>query len=111
MLNDIQIKALKALKATGVRYEITFGNGLYLDITPTGAKIWRYRYRLHGQREKVTIGPYPAIGLKEANAQVLGTGCRWSPRESHPPANKCAKSNGQAKRALLRNWRPSTGPT
>lgn len=68
MLNDIQIKALKA---TGVRYEISFGKGLYLDITPAGTKIWRYRYRLHGQREKVTIGPYPAIGLKEANAQYL----------------------------------------
>ncbi len=66
MLSDIQIKALKA---TGVRYEVTFGKGLYLDITPTGSKIWRYRYRLHGQREKVTIGPYPEIGLKEANAQ------------------------------------------
>jgi len=68
MLNDLQIKALKA---TGKRYEITCGNGLYLDVTPTGSKIWRYRYRLHGQREKVTIGPYPAIGLKDANARHL----------------------------------------
>lgn len=68
MLNDLQIKALKA---TGKRYEATFGGGLYLDITPTGSKIWRYRYRLHGQREKVTIGPYPAIGLKDANAKYL----------------------------------------
>ncbi len=68
MLNDLQIKALKA---TGKRYEITFGNGLYLDITPTGSKIWRFRYRLHGQREKVTIGPYPAIGLKDANSKYL----------------------------------------
>ncbi|MBU1363957.1 MAG: tyrosine-type recombinase/integrase [Gammaproteobacteria bacterium] len=68
MLNDLQIKALKA---TGKRYEITCGNGLYLDVTPTGSKIWRFRYRLHGQREKVTIGPYPAIGLKDANARHL----------------------------------------
>ena len=68
MLNDLQIKAIKA---TGKRYEITFGNGLYLDVTPTGSKIWRFRYRLHGQREKVTIGPYPAIGLKDANTKYL----------------------------------------
>lgn len=68
MLNDLQIKALKA---TGKRYEVTFSGGLYLDITPTGSKIWRYRYRLHGQREKVTIGKYPAIGLKDANAKHL----------------------------------------
>ena len=68
MLNDLQIKALKA---TGKRYEVAFSNGLYLDVTPTGSKIWRYRYRLHGQREKVTIGPYPIIGLKDANAKYL----------------------------------------
>lgn len=68
MLNDLQIKALKG---TGARYEVAFGGGLYIDVTPTGSKIWRYRYRLHGQREKVTIGPYPAIGLKDANAKYL----------------------------------------
>lgn len=68
MLNDLQIKALKA---TGKRYEVAFSNGLYLDVTPTGSKIWRYRYRLHGQREKVTIGPYPGVGLKDANAKYL----------------------------------------
>ena len=68
MLNDIQIKALKA---TGRRYEVTFQAGLYLDITAAGIKTWRYRYRLLGQREKVTIGQYPAISLKEANARHL----------------------------------------
>ena len=68
MLNDLQIKALKA---TGKRYEVAFSGGLYLDITSTGSKIWRFRYRLLGQREKVTIGPYPAISLKDANARYL----------------------------------------
>ncbi len=68
MLNDSQIKALKA---TGARYEVAFKDGLYLDVTAAGVKTWRYRYRLHGQREKITIGPYPAIGLKQANAKHL----------------------------------------
>lgn len=68
MLNDAKIKAAKA---TGKRYELADGDGLYLDVTPTGSKIWRYRYRLLGQREKVTIGPYPAIPLSEARARRL----------------------------------------
>ena len=29
------------------------------------AKVWRYRYRLNGKREKVTIGPYPAIPIAD----------------------------------------------
>lgn len=68
MLNDMQIKALKA---TGKRYEVSFKDGLYLDVTASGVKTWRYRYRLQGQREKIIIGPYPAIGLKQANAKHL----------------------------------------
>lgn len=68
--NDAQIRALKA---TGQRYERTVDgkDGLYLDVTAIGVKVWRYRYRLLGQREKVTIGPYPVITLSEARARHL----------------------------------------
>jgi integrase len=66
MLNDAKIKAAKA---TGKRYELVDGAGLYLEVTATGAKIWRYRYRLMGQREKVKIGAYPAVPLTEARAR------------------------------------------
>lgn len=68
MLTDAKIKAAKA---TGKRYEMVDGAGLYLDVTPTGSKIWRYRYRVLGRREKVTIGSYPAITLAEARARAL----------------------------------------
>lgn len=66
MLNDAKIKAAKA---TGKRYELVDGAGLYLEVTATGAKIWRYRYRLMGQREKIRIGAYPAVPLTEARAR------------------------------------------
>ena len=68
MLTDAKIKAAKA---TGKRYEIPDGDGLYLDVTAAGVKTWRYRYRIVGQREKVTIGQYPAVGLAEARARHL----------------------------------------
>jgi hypothetical protein len=66
LLNDAKIKAAKA---TGKRYELVDGAGLYLEVTATGGKIWRYRYRLMGQREKVKIGAYPAVPLTEARAR------------------------------------------
>ena len=66
MLNDAKIKAAKA---TGKRYELVDGAGLYLEVTATGGKIWRYRYRLMGQREKVRIGAYPAVPLTEARTR------------------------------------------
>jgi hypothetical protein len=35
-------------------------------VLPTGSIVWRYRYRLNGKREKLTLGKYPALTLKNA---------------------------------------------
>ena len=42
------------------------GGGLFLYITPEGKKSWRLAYRFMGKQKLLVIGPYPAIGLKEA---------------------------------------------
>ena len=42
------------------------GGGLYLDVLASGSKVWRYSYGFEGKRTKVTIGPYPLIGIKAA---------------------------------------------
>jgi integrase len=47
-------------------YTLTDGGGLILEVLPTGHKVWRYKYHFGGKRPKVTIGPFPAIGLKAA---------------------------------------------
>lgn len=67
-LNDT---AIKALKPSAKRYDVTDRDGLLLEVQPTGKKVWRYRYRFNGKREKLTIGPYPAIGLQEARKRRI----------------------------------------
>lgn len=47
-------------------YALTDGGGLILEVLPSGSKTWRYKYHLHGKREKVTIGAYPQITIKQA---------------------------------------------
>lgn len=47
-------------------YALTDGGGLILEIQPSGSKSWRFKYHLHGKREKVTIGGYPAFSIKQA---------------------------------------------
>ncbi|AYE29317.1 tyrosine-type recombinase/integrase [Burkholderia pseudomallei] len=67
-LNDTRIKALKS-KAS--RYPVADGGGLLLEVMPSGSKIWRYRYSLHGKRQPtVTIGEYPAVGLMAARERA-----------------------------------------
>jgi len=77
-LNDTRIKALKP-KAK--RYLVSDGAGLTLEVMTSGAKIWRYRYTLHGKQQPlVTIGEYPAVGLQDARerrrryAEIVATG-------------------------------------
>jgi len=47
-------------------YALTDGGGLQIEILPSGSKTWRFKYHLHGKREKVTIGAYPAFTIKQA---------------------------------------------
>ncbi len=47
-------------------YALTDGGGLQVEILPSGGKTWRFKYHLHGKREKVTIGAYPAFTIKQA---------------------------------------------
>lgn len=59
-LSDTRIRALKPKPQ---RYEVADDGGLFIEVQPSGAKVWRYRYRLNGRREKVTLGPYPAVPI------------------------------------------------
>ncbi|OOZ17513.1 hypothetical protein BOW28_05960 [Solemya velum gill symbiont] len=42
------------------------GEGLYLQITKTGAKSWFYRYEVGGKGRKKGLGAYPTITLEKA---------------------------------------------
>ena len=47
-------------------FTLTDGGGLFVEVLPSGSKVWRFKYLLVGKREKVTLGAYPALGVKEA---------------------------------------------
>ena len=62
-LTDIAIKSAKpAMKA----YKLSDGGGLYIEISPKGGKWWRYKYRFNGKENRISLGTYPDVGLKEA---------------------------------------------
>lgn len=57
---------INAAKPTEKAYILTDGGGLFIEVLPTGSKIWRYSYRMGSKRPKVTIGQYPQIGISDA---------------------------------------------
>jgi hypothetical protein len=61
--------SIKALKPRDVRYLVTDGRGLCLEVLPSGKLSWLYRYRFKGKPEKVMFGRYPDMSLKSARQQ------------------------------------------
>lgn len=58
------------MKPQAERYRVSDFGGLLLEVMPSGSKIWRYRYQLHGVRQPaLTIGSYPDISLAEARTR------------------------------------------
>lgn len=62
-LSDIQVKNAKSAKAD---YKLSDGNGLYLLVTTTGGKLWRFKYRFNGKEKLMALGTYPEVTLAEA---------------------------------------------
>lgn len=58
--------AIKNLKPRNKSYRVADGGGLCIEVSCTGGKYWRYRYRFHGKPQMYTLGKYPAISLSKA---------------------------------------------
>jgi len=56
-LSDNQIKNAKPKERD---YKLNDGFGLYVLITRTGGKLWRFNYRLHDKNKTLSMGAYPA---------------------------------------------------
>lgn len=47
-------------------YKLYDSHGLFLQVTKTGRKYWRMKYRYAGKEKLLAIGVYPELSLKEA---------------------------------------------
>jgi hypothetical protein len=66
-VNDaLRPAAIDNAKPRDKAYSLTDGGGLFVEVLRCGSKVWRYKDHLDGKREKVTIGAYPAVGIKDA---------------------------------------------
>jgi integrase len=62
-LTDIAIRRAKAHKTA---YKLFDEKGMYLLVSPTGAKLWRLKYRALRKEKVLALGQYPERTLAEA---------------------------------------------
>jgi Arm DNA-binding domain len=63
MLSKLLIDKTKP-QAKTVR--LSDGRGMYLEISPTGGKWWRFKYRFAGREKRISLGVYPDVQLAAA---------------------------------------------
>ena len=63
MLTETKIKSLPKKDKS---YQVTDGDGLVIEVQPSGNKFWRLRFRFDGKPAIYTIGKYPAISTQQA---------------------------------------------
>lgn len=63
MLTDILIRKTTA---PGKPTKLMDERGLYLILTPTGGRWWRFRYGFAGKEKLLSLGTYPDVSLKAA---------------------------------------------
>jgi integrase len=62
-LTDMKVSKAKPREKLTTLFD---GGGLYLLVTPTGGKLWRFKYRYDDKEKLLAFGSYPEISLAEA---------------------------------------------
>jgi len=92
-LNDTTIRNLKPRDKAYKRFD---GQGLFLQVTPNGSKLWRLKFYIHGKDQTLSYGPYPAISLKDARGlcnadrELIAKGI--DPREPRKAAKEASRA-------------------
>jgi hypothetical protein len=80
------------------------GGGLYLEISRTGGKLWRFKYYFDGKEKRLAVGKYPELSL--ANARK----CREAARESPDTAHRAHQNCGRVMRYAVATGRAARDP-
>src|SRR5688572_15869284 len=88
MLTDL---AIRSFKQRDKAYKVADRDGMYLVVSPTGSKTFRFDYRFNGRRETLTVGRYPELSLTQAREELVGA--RRKIRDGISPAR--AKADGK----------------
>lgn len=107
-LTDTQIRNAKPAAKS---YRLTDAEGLQLEVRSTGAKFWRFRYRIDGKENMFAAGEYAAAPRGETPEQAaerVAAG-RMSLAEARLKLNECGQVPTVSVGALVCASAPKAG--
>lgn len=85
------------------------GEGLFLLIQTSGAKLWRLKYRVDGKEKLISLGTYPEVTLKEARERrdearkLLAKGSDPSAARQAVKSSRSSQNDGTFE-SVAREW-------
>jgi len=65
----LSAREVETAKGKEADYKLSDGGGLYLLVTPSGGRLWRFNYRFDGKQKTLFLKSYPEISLIKAREQ------------------------------------------
>jgi integrase len=102
-------------------YRLFDGHGLYLQVSPSGGKWWRVKYRFAGRENCLSVGTFPAVALKTARQRCMELRAQLAAGVDPAAERRLAKQTLARKdesfeviarewyATFSRNWSPSHG--
>ena len=59
----LTITAIRSARPREKAYKLFDGGGLYIEVTPTGGKLWRLKFRRDGREDRFALGAHPDTTL------------------------------------------------
>ena len=98
---------IRNAKPTAKPVRMFDGGGLYLEVAPSGGKLWRLKYRIADKEKRLAIGTYPDVGLKLARQrrdearELIAQGIDPSAAKQ---AEKASRAAAEAFETVAREW-------
>ena len=98
---------LRNSKPQSKAYRIHDERGLYIEVSPKGSKLWRFKYRYQGREKLLALGRWPEVSLREA--RDLRDAHRLSLRQGEDPGE--ARKPTHTFKSLATEWLDKFGPS
>ena len=105
--------AIRNAKPRSKPYRMFDSGGLYLEVTLSGGRLWRLKYRVAGREKRLALGAYPDVGLKAARLRRDEARTQLAEGVDPGAARKAAKVSQaglESFEAVAREWHAKFAP-